>query len=58
MADDTTDDASDDRLHELTEDFRWKLRHIDGLNEAEAEEMEAELNEIISIVRSLAVRSA
>jgi hypothetical protein len=53
------DDTSDDRLHELSEEFRWKLRHIEGpLNEAELEEMEAEFNEIISLVRSLAVRDA
>ena len=46
------DEVSEDRLHELTEEFLWKLRHVEGpLNEAELEEMETEFNEIIALTR-------
>jgi hypothetical protein len=52
MEDPMADDTGADRLHELAEEFRWKLRHLNGsLNEAELEEMEAEFNEIISLAR-------
>ena len=46
-------EEGNDRLLELTEEFRWKLRHIEGpLNEAEIEEMEAEFDEILALCRS------
>ena len=51
------DEVSEDRLHELTEEFLWRLRHIEGpLNEAELEEMESEFKEIIALTLRSAAR--
>ena len=48
------DDLSEDRLNELTEEFRWRLRHIEGpLNQAELAEMEAELEDIIRLAGNI-----
>lgn len=50
------EDTAQDRLNELTQEFRWKLRHIEGpINAAENAELEAEFDEIVELTRRLAV---
>jgi hypothetical protein len=51
------DQKETDHLSGRIEDYRWKLRHLNGpVNDAEKAELESEFVEIVRIAREQAVR--